>query len=268
MRAMTELRHEIVSGLPIAVRRAGTGPALVLLHGFASDSRAWLPQLEQLSSEFSVIAWDAPGAGASPDPPGTFTFVDWADALAGLLDALAVPEAHVLGISWGGVLAQEFYQRHQGRTRSLVLADTYAGWTGSLGKDAAAHRLATMLEDAALAPADFVQRYLPGMFGRTPPPGAVATLGRLLAEHHPVGFRLMATALARADTRDLIRRIQVPTLLLWGDQDERSPIAVGRQLAAEVPGARLNLIDGAGHVSNLDRPIEFNAAVAEFLRDV
>jgi pimeloyl-ACP methyl ester carboxylesterase len=265
---MIELRHEIVNGSPIAYRRAGAGPPLVLLHGFASDSRAWGPQLDGLSSELSVIAWDAPGAGASPDPPVPFTFGDWADALAGLLDRLAVQEAHVLGISWGGVLAQEFYRRYPGRTRSLVLADTYAGWTGSLGADVAARRLATMLDDAALAPTAFAERYVPGMFGSTPPPDAVALLGRLIAEHHPVGFRLMATALAGADTGDFLRQINVPTRLLWGDEDARSPIALGRRLEAEIPGAKLVVIEGAGHVSNLDRPMEFNAAVAEFLRTV
>jgi pimeloyl-ACP methyl ester carboxylesterase len=261
-----ELRQEIVSGSPIAYRRAGTGPALVLLHGFASDSRAWGPQLEGLSSEFSIIAWDAPGAGASPDPPGAFTFGDWADALAGLLDRLAVQGAHVLGISWGGVLAQVFYQRYPGRTRSLVLADTYAGWTGSLGVAAAAGRLESAMADLALPPAEFADRFMPSMFGSTPPHDAVDTLGRLIADRHPVGFRLMATALARADTRHLLPQIRVRTLLLWGDQDVRSSIGVGRQLQAEIPGARLVVIEGAGHVSNLDRPTEFNAAVAEFLR--
>lgn len=263
---MTELRRQVVNGSPIAYRRAGAGPALVLLHGFASDSRAWQPQLDQLSSAFSVIAWDAPGAGVSPDPPGAFGFADWADALAGLLDALDVETAHVLGLSWGGVLAQEFYRRHPGRTTSLILADTYAGWAGSLGEDAAARRLQSSLDDLALPPVEFAERFLPSMFGPTPPAEAVATLGALIADRHPAGFERMATELARANTLDLLPRIQVPTLLLWGDRDVRSPIAIGRAIEAAIPGARLVVLEGAGHASNLDRPTEFNAAVAEFLR--
>jgi pimeloyl-ACP methyl ester carboxylesterase len=261
-----QLRRETVMGLPIAYRRAGRGPALVLLHGFASDSRLWRPQLDALSSEFDVIAWDAPGAGGTPDPPGPFAFDDWVDALARFLDVLDVSQAHVLGLSWGGTLAQVFHHRHRDRVRSLVLADTYAGWTGSLGANVAEQRLERALEDSELPPAEFVTRYLPGMFGTSAPPEALALLSAVLRGRHPLGFRLMATAMAHADTRNLLSYIDVPTLLLWGDQDARSPLAVGRALAAATPGAELALVAGAGHVSNLDRPTAFNAAAAAFLR--
>jgi pimeloyl-ACP methyl ester carboxylesterase len=116
-----------VNGLSVAYERAGEGPALVLLQ---DDSRVWRPQLESLSAQFTVIAWDAPGAGQSSDPPETFGLGDWADCLAGLLDVVGIQRAHILGLSWGGVIAQEFYRRHSARVLSLVLADTYAGWKG------------------------------------------------------------------------------------------------------------------------------------------
>ena len=79
-----------VNGLSIAYERAGDGPALVLLHGFSLDSRSWRPQVEGLSDIFTVVAWDAPGAGKSQDPPDSFGIGDWADALAGMLDAAGV----------------------------------------------------------------------------------------------------------------------------------------------------------------------------------
>lgn len=257
-----------MSGSSLAYRRAGAGPTLVLLHGFASDSRAWRPQIEALSTEFTVIAWDAPGAGESPDPPEGFGFDDWADVLARFLDALDIPTAHVLGLSWGGVLAQVFHGRHPERTTSLVLADTYAGWPGSLGAEAAARRLDSTLADLALPPDEFAERFLPTMFGPMPSRDARSTLAELIADRHPIGFRLMALALAQADTRDLARRINVPTLLPWGDHDVRAPMSVGRELEALIPGSRLAVIEGAGHASNLDRPAEFNAVVAEFLRSI
>lgn len=94
--------HAEVNGLSVAYERAGSGPVLVLLHGFLFDSRAWRPQLESLSDNFTVIAWDAPGAGQSSDPPETFEIGDWADCVAGLLDTVGVQRAHVLGLSWGG----------------------------------------------------------------------------------------------------------------------------------------------------------------------
>src|SRR5262249_57548193 len=142
------LRHD-VNGLSVAYRRAGDGPALVLLHGFLFDSRAWTSQLESLSNDFTVIAWDAPGAGRSDDPPESFGIGEWARCLAAFLDALDLPHAHVVGLSWGGVLAQELYRVQPTRVLSLVLADTYAGWRGSLGSASRQEPLPAGLPDSS-----------------------------------------------------------------------------------------------------------------------
>lgn len=257
------LRAE-VGGLSVAYQRAGDGPPMVLLHGFTHDSRVWRPQLESLADRFTVIAWDAPGAGQSPDPPETFAIGDWADCLAGFLDAVGVHAAHIVGLSWGGLLAQEFYRRHAARVRSLVLADTYAGWKGSLPDPIPEERLAACLRDASLPAAEFVPTYVPGMFGASPRQEVRDELAGIMADFHPIGFRLMATALAHADTRDLLPTIRVPTLLIWGDADARSPLTVAHQLHDAIPGARLAVIPGAGHVSNLEEPARFNAEVRNF----
>jgi len=237
----------------------------VLLHGFTQDSRVWRPQLEGLSDAFTVIAWDAPGAGQSADPAETYAVGDWADSLNGLLDATAVERAHILGLSWGGLVAQEFYRRHPGRVLSLALVDTYAGWKGSLPAPAPEERLAACLRDASLPPAQFVPKYLPGMFSDSPPPGVREELAAIMADTHPIGFRLMARALALGDTRDLLPGIRVPTLLVWGDADKRAPMNVAYQLRDAIPGAKLAVIAGAGHVSNLERPAAFNDVVRRFL---
>jgi pimeloyl-ACP methyl ester carboxylesterase len=114
-------------GLSIAYRRSGAGPVLALLRGFACDSRMWRPQLEGLARDFTVVAWDATGAGLSSDPPDSFETADWADCLAGVLDELGARRAHVVGLSWGGIVAQEFYRRHPGAhelARSVGLGHT------------------------------------------------------------------------------------------------------------------------------------------------
>ena len=261
-------RRAEAGGLSVAYQQTGAGPALVLLHGFTHDSRAWRPQLESLSDQFTVIAWDAPGAGQSADPPETFAIGDWADSLAGLLDAADVQAAHIVGLSWGGILAQEFYRRHSVRVRSLVLADTYAGWKGSLPEPIPEERLAACLRDASLPPSEFVRKYLPGMFSESPTQEVREELARIMSDFHPIGFRLMATALARADTCDLLPTIRVPTLLVWGEADARSPMTVAHQLRDAIPGARLAVIPGAGHVSNLEASTEFNAEVRDFCLSV
>ena len=112
------------NNLSVAYQRNGNGPVLVLLHGFIVDSRSWEPQIKQLCEHFTVIAWDPPGTGQSEDPPDRFTISDWADCLAILLDSCGFNQAHIVGLSWGGILAQEFYHRHASRVSSLLLADT------------------------------------------------------------------------------------------------------------------------------------------------
>jgi pimeloyl-ACP methyl ester carboxylesterase len=238
----------------------------VLLHGFTHDSRVWRPQLENLSGRYAVVAWDAPGAGASHDPAGPFGIEDWADVLAGFLDAVAIDRAHVLGLSWGGLLAQELYRRHPERVGSLILADTYAGWMGSLPEGVAEQRLAAAMRDSHLPPDDFVPLYLPAMFGPSSPAETRDELARIMADFHPKGFRLMAASLAGADTRELLRRVRVPTLLVWGDHDVRSPLSVGQEMNSLIPSSRLAVIPGAGHVSNLENPTLFDAEVESLLR--
>lgn len=258
------MEHALAKGLSIAYQRAGHGPAIVLLHGFSLDSRSWKPQVDALSDQFTVIAWDAPGAGQSQDPPPSFGISDWADALAALLDLARIERAHLIGISWGGLLAQEFYRHHASRVTSLVLAGTYAGWKGSLSEAVPEQRLEAALVDSTLAPGAFVHKYLPDMFGGMATSDVRRDLAAIMADVHPAGFRLMARALARADTRELLPMIDVPTLLVWGDADTRSPLRVAHAMRDAIPGARLEVIAGAGHLSNLERPTEFTTIVRNF----
>src|ERR1043166_9179026 len=123
---ITELSQLQIDDLSIGYRRAGEGPALVFLHGFLCDSRCWRRQLADLSDQFDVIAWDAPGAGSSSDPPDPFALADWSRCFAKFLDALGVARAHLVGLSWGGVLAQDFYRLYPMRPSRLGLADHHA----------------------------------------------------------------------------------------------------------------------------------------------
>ncbi len=261
-----ESRFVEVDSLSVGYRQAGRGEALVLLHGFLSDSRCWIPQLSGLSDSFTVIAWDAPGAGVSSDPSDGFTTSEYARCLAGFLDSVGIGRAHVVGLSWGGILAQEFYRLYPERLRCLVLADTYAGWRGSLSEPVWKERLSACLADASGSPAALVAKFLPGALSD----GATAELRKelsvIVSDFHPVGFRLMSLSSAEMDTRDLLRNIHVPTLVLWGEEDRRSPVQVAHQLHAAIPGAELAIIAKAGHVSNMEQPEAFNRHVRRFCK--
>jgi pimeloyl-ACP methyl ester carboxylesterase len=253
-----------VDGQSLAYRHAGNGSPLVLLHGFTLDSRIWRRQLQQLSDGFTVIAWDAPGAGASSDPPDPFTMTDWARCLASFLDGMGIVRAHILGMSWGGVLAQEFYRLCPTRTRSLILAGTYAGWRGSLPPTVCSERLAACTRGASLPAQEFVRQWVPGLISGVASQNVRDELSSIVSDLHPVGFRIMATSLHDTDTTDLLPQIHVPTLLVWGDDDRRSPLSIAAQLRAAIPSCELIVIPNAGHVCNMEQPDAFNAHVRRF----
>ena len=216
-----------VNGFSIAYSRTGNGPALVLLHGGLNcNSRMWKPQIDSLSANFTVIAWDAPGSGKSDDTPEHFTLEDWSDCLAGLLDNIGIKQAHILGLSWGGLLAQVFYELHSDYVLSLILCDTYTGWKGSLSDSEFNARMTAALADASLPPREIALKYLPSMFSDTAPSEVKEELLNILSsDFHPNGFRAMAKSMA-IDSRELLRKIKVPTLLIWGESDKRSPMNV------------------------------------------
>ncbi|HEX7297957.1 MAG TPA: alpha/beta fold hydrolase [Solirubrobacteraceae bacterium] len=255
-----------IDGLQVAYQRAGDGPSLVLLHGAIADSRVWRPQIEALSDEFTVVAWDAPGAGLSSDPPGPFGMADWADVVAALIRVLRLGPSHIVGHSWGGSLGIEVYRRHPGAAASLVLADTYAGWKGSLPATVCAERLEMALRTSAMSPDEVVAHLLPELLSGAALPHLAHELAAIMSEFHPVGLRLMANAMAETDLRDVLPRIDVPTLLLWGEADERSPLSIAQSMRDAIPGAELALIPGAGHDSNIEQPARFSAEVRAFCR--
>jgi pimeloyl-ACP methyl ester carboxylesterase len=260
--------HVDVDGLRIAFARHGAGPTVVLLQGFVSDARAtWRRQLEGLSDEFAVVAWDSPGAGQSSDPPPSFGIEGYAECLAHFITSLKLEPVHLVGLSFGGIVALQFLRRHRELATTLVLAGSYAGWTGSLGRTGADDRLRLCEEAAELAPREFVAAMLPSMFSAFVPREHVDEFATSLGEFRPAGFMAMARAAAAADLTDMLADVDLPTLLLCGDADTRAPLDVGKHLHAAIPGSRLVVMPGVGHVSSVEAPELFNQELRNFFRD-
>jgi pimeloyl-ACP methyl ester carboxylesterase len=255
----------LANGLEIAYRRAGEGPALVFIHGAGADSRVWQPQVDALSDEFTVVAWDEPGAGRSSDLPLGFGLADYASCLAELIEALELGPVHVAGLSWGGTVAQELYRHRPELVATLVLADTYAGWKGSLPAAEVRARVEGARRMLA-TPSDEFDPTLPGLFAADPPAEFVPLLEEIARDVRPESLSTQLALMATTDQRDRLPSIAVPTLLIWGEQDARSPLFVARQFEQAIADAKLVLIPGCGHVSNLERPNEFNRAVRAFCR--
>ncbi|MGH8993022.1 MAG: alpha/beta fold hydrolase [Acidimicrobiia bacterium] len=265
------MREVLVDGLRIAYSDVGVGPPLVLLHGGMDDSRSWRWQVDDLIEEFRVLAWDAPGCGHSSEPPESWRMPEYADCLKAWLDAVGIQRPNLLGLSWGSTIALELYRRHPRVPQSLAFASAYAGWAGSLPPEEVAARLESVLAGADLSREELLEGW-PGLLSTAASPELVEELVSIWADNagsmHPAGYRAMAHSMAEADLRDVLPRIDIPTLLLYGELDQRAPLPIAGELRDCIPAARLAVIPGTGHVSNAEAPNEFNAHVREFLRSL
>jgi 3-oxoadipate enol-lactonase len=251
------------NGYDIGYVEAGGGSAtpIVFLHGVGSDKSVWHPQLAHFGRSRRAIAFDYPGYGDSDPAPAGTTRDDYASAVISAMHELGVDRAHICGLSLGGVIAIAMHHAGPERCASLILADTFAAHpTGAAIYERSiegSRDLLAMAEarvDVLLAqPADPEVRR-----------EAVETMSRI----DPAAYRIGAEAVWLADQRGRAQEIRVPTLVICGDQDRVTPPELSNELAGLIPGARTQLIAGAGHLTNLEKPDEFNRIVDRFIGEL
>jgi pimeloyl-ACP methyl ester carboxylesterase len=190
---------------------------------------------------------------------------EYAECLEHFIGALGLERPHVLGHSWGAALALELYRRRPSIVKSLVLVGAYAGWAGSLPPDEVAQRLAFARRIADLVPGTFEPASMPGLFSDAMPGHRRSELATIMSEIRPAGTLTMARALAEADLRDLLPRIEAPTLLIHGADDKRSSLDIANQLHAAIPRSRLTVMPGLGHECFLESAEAFGTEVRGFL---
>lgn len=252
----------------IAVRVCGAGPTLLFLHGIGGNARNWAPQLAHFSARYTAAAWDARGYGESGG--AVERFEQFADDAAAVIADIGAP-AHVVGLSMGGRIALDLVRRYPDCVRSLTLANTSAGSreTAAPEKVAAflAQRLKPLVEDG-LTPADIAETIVKGIAGPNIPPEARAALidshRRLRTEGYVAAMRAVT---GFSDFPDFAT-IPVPTLVLTASEDRVAPPAHARLMAETIPKAQLVEIAGAGHITNLEAPVAFNAALGSFLESL
>jgi len=261
------MKTRLVNGVELAFVDRGSGLPIVLVHGFPLDHTMWTAQIDALSKEYRVIGPDLRGFGRSGVTDAAVSMEQFADDLAALLDALPLAEPLVLcGLSMGGYIALQFCRKYAARLRGLILCDTRA--VGDTPEAAAARRdmagrvlregpapLVESMLPRLLAPATFAQR-----------PELVAALRGVMMANDRRGIAAAALGMAqRPDCTPLLDCIACPTLVIVGQLDAISTPAEMRAIAAATPRARLVEIAGCGHMSPLERPEEFNAALRDFL---
>lgn len=242
----------------LSYERAGSGPPLLLIMGMSGTALSWgEPFLDTLRQDFETIVYDHRGIGKSSRMQEPFTIVQLAGDAAGLLDALELDTVHVLGISMGGMVAQELALAQPERVRTLTLGCTYCGGEGSsLTSPEVAQRLAEgrMSGDR--------ERAIRATWEANVSPGFAADADAYAAFHARALERRVALpvivaqlqAIAAHDTYARLPGLALPTLVVHGTEDQIIPVNNGRLIAGRIPGARLEIFDGVGHLFFLERP--------------
>ncbi len=269
------LADALVAACPLATRRAGggivsyreagTGPALVLLHGIGNQSGSWVRQLEAFGARFRAVAWDAPGYGESDRLPAESpTAADYAGALAGLLDALGVARAVLVGSSLGALVAGAFAASRPERTAGLLLLNPAGGY-GLADPKEREERLATRLERLArLGPGGMALEPSPGMLSPTASAEARALAAWSTARIRPDGYAQAARMLANGRLVEDAARYPGPVLVVGTTADTITPPAECERIARAFPRGRFRLLEGPAHLSYLDAPAAVNALIAAF----
>lgn len=260
--------HVDVDEMRIAYTRSGSGPALVLLHGAPSDSRAWQWMLPDLARDHTVIAWDAPGFGQSSDIDDGWRSGRFADALAALVGVLGLERPHVVGHSFGTMVALSLFRDHPAVPASLVLVGGYAGWAGSLPPEEVARRLEMFIGMADLGDG-FDPHSYPGLFSELMPTDRVAAFATMMRENvRPASIRAAGHIGAETDLRPVLPTVDVPTLILHGAADARSPLANAQALHAAIPASQLVVLPGLGHACMAEDPEACSVAIRRFVEAV
>jgi 3-oxoadipate enol-lactonase len=266
---VTGIARALVGPAPrIALSIAGRGPLAVFLHGIGGNRTHWDDQLLAFAAEFTACAPDARGYGDSDNYDGPLAFADLSADCLRVLDFFGTERAHLIGLSLGGRVARDFCLRHPERVATLTLCNTHAGFDDLAPGEVDAFLRARRGPLAAGAePRDLAPELARGIIGKSAVPGAYERLVASLAGLRKHAYLQTLEASVREDRGAPVERIAVPTLVVTSDEDSVYPPATAAALARRVPGARLAVIQGAGHVSNLDQPARFNEAVLAFLRE-
>lgn len=253
-------RIETQLGTSIGYVEEGTGNAvpLVFLHGVGSDKSVWHPQLAHFGRSRRTIAFDYPGYGESDRAPDGTTRDDYAGAILSAMRGLGVERAHICGLSLGGVVAIALHHAAPDACASVILADTFAVHPDGQG----------IYDRSCAASADMtaLARARVDTLLAAPPEEAVrAEVVETMARIDPAAFRIGAEAVWLADQRDRAAAIDVPTLVVCGDHDVVTPPDLSYELGSLISGSTVAMIEGAGHLGNLEKPGAFNRLIDDFI---
>ena len=255
----------LVGDTEIAFDDIGSGLPVVFLHAFPLNRTMWDPQVTALVGECRCIPIDLRGFGDSGASP-PYSVDQYADDAVAVLDTLQIERAVVVGLSLGGYIALALWRRHRARVRALVLADTRAG---ADTPDSVKRRRELIELAHTQGSVGIANVQIAGLVGKTTRdkrPDIYDSVHRLIAQAPPEGIvGGLEAMIARPDSTPTLSTIDVPTLIIAGSEDVVTPPREARAMHAAIPGSRIEILQQAGHLSNLERPAAFNTVITEFL---
>jgi 3-oxoadipate enol-lactonase len=251
---------------PDANPAADNRPALILLHAFPLDRRMWRPQIEVFGPQVPFAALDLPGFGESRDAEMPPDLDVWADAIVAALDQGFGNRRYILaGLSMGGYVALRIVARHRARVAGLILADTRATGDSKSAKKGRNAAIELIRRDG-LTP--FVDDLVPKLVGPETSGVTTAEIINLAMEQKPESVVAALQAMRnRPDSADLLSTLDLPTLIMVGEHDLLTPQTEAEAMTAAMPDASLRVIQGAGHLSSIERPEAFTTGMANFLNE-
>jgi 3-oxoadipate enol-lactonase len=264
---MTQWKTELVPPAPrIAVDHMGEGKLVVCMHGIGGNRTNWHDQLPEFGRHFHASSWDARGYGTSDDYEGPLDFHDFARDLARVLDHLGARKAHLVGLSMGGLIAMDFNALFPKRVATLTLCDSLPGF-GHLSPEQSREFIRLRLEP--LLAGKELKEIAPGvaqsLISKSSPPAAFQRMIDSMCALHKHSYIKTIEGSANSGLQIELENIRVPTHVVVGEDDLLTPPSLARSMAERIAGARLTIIKSAGHLPNIERPREFNAAVLPFL---
>jgi 3-oxoadipate enol-lactonase len=247
-----------------AVDSGGAGPVVVLAHAIGCDARMWEHLVPALAGRFRVLAFDTRGHGRTAVTPRPYSLAGLADDFERALDARAIGQVHWVGLSMGGMIGQAFALAHPDRLDRLVLANTTSGY-GPEGPRMWEARAKAVAEGGMAAIRDVVMtRYFSEAF-RTRHADEVAKTGERFLEVPAEGYLGCCDAIRDLDFSARLSAIRARTLVIAGELDAGTPVAMSEEMVRRIPAATLAVIPGAAHLSAVEKHVEFNALVKAFL---
>lgn len=246
----------------------GAGSPAIFLHGIGGGADSWHYQLERLSARRRSLAWWMPGYGPSA-PIADMTFDRLASSVVDLLDSEGIAKAHIVGHSIGGMIALQLAGIAQHRICSLTLSATspaFGNPNGTFQRSFLEKRLKPLergFDMTAMAP-----KIVDELVGTGADPNAIALAIKSMSVVPVSAYRAAMRCVVGFDARPILPTIAVPTLVIAGSEDSNAPVGMMRRMAEKIPGSRFTIIEGAGHLANMEKPREFNRALTAFLDDV